>query len=562
MILLLGESSLMTVSLALGLVFTYIAAPAALYLAALRFCGFRGHDWRIFSVCFGSAPALISRLVTWFLYAFPGGADWTYIAAVVGLMSLLAIYGHNRAAVFIRLPREVAAWANRSTEAIIIAIAVAIATTALVRIPTVSSFLVRSYQSSTTGWHFSAEGWAGVMPVFATVTLLGLVISACWMRLASGVRTRATRPISSVVPGVLGGFILSAVFILAILQLGRPVYESDALNYFKIATILYENKSLGLYPLVSPQPDGMYDPSAHPLGYLGTLLWSFMLAGGAVPGVARLSVLMALVATLVGLWVTLPPWRPIAALAAMLILITTPGYAAQVLAAGIDAHRLALFLLTVIALALAGEHQEMRSWALAGVVAGLSLNSHSLMALLVPIAITATIGFNSNIPVRQRLGAMLIVSSIAFLVGGERYILNLIQFGTPLYNDAVLFELMPELDYHGWRFGLAPRQDFWGRLSSGGLMGFTYWSFFGLSWWLGLLAIVVRTNELFGTPILKAMGVTVLLSFAVLVIFFAFTSAGELLIANYRYVMSLQPMVAALGGFLIGNLYDLRASDS
>jgi hypothetical protein len=551
----------MTISLALGLGLTYFATPVVLYLAVLRFCGGPG-DWRILSVCFGVAPALISRLVTWLLYAYPGGEDRTYVIAVIAVISLLAVYGRSRIAALRELAETFAWSCDRSVQAaIIVAVAVAVAATVTSLIPTFGVVLERSYDIAKVQWNSDAEGWAGVMPLFAAATLLGLIISAAWVLLAPGGRKKAARPVLSVTSGVLGGMVISAVVIIAILQLGRPIYESDALNYFKIATILYESKSLSSYPLVFPQSDGMYDPSAHPLGYLGTLIWSFMLAGAAVPGTAKPSVLMATAATLMGLAVALKPRGPIALTSAMLILITTPGYVFQVLATGIDGQRLALLLFTVIALAIVLQHQGWRSWVVAGIVSGLALNSHSQMALLVPTAIVATIAVSGAL-VRDRLASIIIIGSVAFFVGGERYVLNFIQFGTPLYNDAALFELLPELDYHGWRFGLAPRQDLWGRLSSGGLMGFTYWYFFGLSWWLGLLAFVVANRELFACPILKAISAVVILNFVLLVVFFAFTPAGELLIANYRYVLSLQPMVAALGGCFIGSLYEFRAARS
>jgi hypothetical protein len=345
------------------------------------------------------------------------------------------------------------------------------------------------------------------------------------------------------------------------LQLGRPLYESDALSYFKIATVLYDDKSLRGYPVVSATAEGMYDPSAHPVGYLGTLIWSFMLADSPAPGAGKIAVIMATIATLVGLWIALQRYGSVTVIAAMLILITTPGYAAQMLGSGIDAHRLSLLLFTVLALVIA-QQQRWRGWAVAGVVAGLALNSHAQMVLLVPAAVVATIGLAWDAPVTYRTVAMLIVGISGLLVGGERYVFNLIEFGTPIYNDAPLFQLLPSLDYHGWRFGLISQHDLWGRLSYGGLMGFTHWYFFGLSWWLCLPAIVFTGKEVLACTMVRALSATILVNFLILLVLFGFTTSGELLIGNYRYLLSLQPLVAALGGFFIGSLYELRASVS
>ena len=549
----------MTISLALGLLFTYLAAPAALYVALLQFCGYHGHDWRLLGICFGITPPLISRCVVWLLYAYPGGADFTYIAAVVALFILFAVYGRNRIAAFNQMKAALTSWWRGALEAGAVALVVATSAIAMIFASAGEQLWAQSYSHLVGSWDPNANGWAGTMPPFATATLMALALAAGWKLLAPDSSSASTLR-SNVTLGVLAGLVLTVIVVIAVLQFGRPVYESDALNYFKLATLLYEEKSLTSYPVVAPQPDGMYDPSAHPLGHIGTLIWNFMLAGSPAPGAGKLGVLMATVATLVGLWVALHPRGPVAVLAAMLILVTTPAYVAQVVGLGMDAQRLSLLLLTLIALVLAAQRPGWRTWVVGGVVAGLALNSHSQMAVLVPTVVVVTIVLSWSTPARERLLGMLIVGIVAFLVGGERYVLNLVQFGTPVYNGAAIFELVPGLDYHGWRFGLAPRQDLWGRLSSGGLMGFTYWYFFGLSWWLGLLAIVVEAKEVLACAMLRAVSATVLVSLAFLVAFFAFTSAGELLIANYRYALSLQPMVAVLGGVFIGHLYELRAA--
>jgi hypothetical protein len=541
----------MSASLALGLIATYVAAPIALYLAVLRWLGSR-RDLRVLALCFGLAPPLISRVLTWAMYALPGRPDGTYIAIVLSAFFLLFVYG-RRVEGLGGVCRVVTSWFRQSLHAMLLAAVVTAAVTAGLFSQPVAELASR-YYLVLLGAEANPAGW-GFMPRYACATLVLLGICSIWVLLVPGQRPThvSTR---SITVGALTGLVLSTLVAAAILQLGRPVYESDALNYFNIATVLYEKKSLSSYPLLLPEPDGMYDPSAHPLGYLGTLVWSFMLAGAPVPGAAKLSILIATAATLVGLWSAM--WRlgAIVVLAGMLVLITTPGYVAQVLGAGADAHRLALLLFTVVTLVLATEYHGKRAWVVSGAAAGLALSSHSEMALLVPIAIVATVGVLSNAPLWERAKMITLVASVAFIVGGERYALNFFQFGTPLYNDAPLFELVPELDYHGWRFGLAPRQDFWGRLSFGGLMGFTHWYFFGISWWLALFAMAINHKVILNSAELRAFLMTIFFSTTLLIGFFAFTRAGELLIGNYRYVLALQPMVAALAGVLIGATYD------
>src|SRR4029079_9913063 len=103
----------MSFSLTFGLLFTYLAAPLALYAASLRFCHYPAHDWRLFGICFGITPALISRCLTGLLYAYDGGRDWSYIAAVVLTFCLLAVYGRKQISTLGSLAADLGTWRSR-----------------------------------------------------------------------------------------------------------------------------------------------------------------------------------------------------------------------------------------------------------------------------------------------------------------------------------------------------------------------------------------------------------------------------------------------------------------
>jgi hypothetical protein len=286
------------------------------------------------------------------------------------------------------------------------------------------------------------------------------------------------------------------------------------------------------------------------------LIWSFLIAGSPAPGTGRLSVLIAGIATLMGLWIGLLRHGPMSRLAAALILVTTPAYVSQVLGSGIDTHRLSLLLFAVITLVFAASHRDWRSWLAAGLVCGLALNSHSLTGVLVPFVIFLTLALARIGPFLKLIGATALVATAAFVIGGERYVLNSVEFGIPVINYVPLWDLVPSLDYHGWRESLAPRHDLWGRLSSGSLMGFTDWHFFGLSWWICVAAAVGMRKEIFADRMTAAFAGAIFCSTLVLVVFLGLLPNGELLIANYRYPMTVQPFVAALGGVFIGRLLE------
>jgi hypothetical protein len=61
----------------------------------------------------------------------------------------------------------------------------------------------------------------------------------------------------------------------------------DAMQYFKMASLIYEEKSLAHYPVIPAVPNGSYFSSGHPLGHYGMLIWTYLVTGAALPGPAK-----------------------------------------------------------------------------------------------------------------------------------------------------------------------------------------------------------------------------------------------------------------------------------
>jgi hypothetical protein len=500
----------------------------------------------ILGLCFAAAPALIGRLVTWLLYFYPGAPDSHYIVVILATFGLAAGIGARAFPWGIRLRL-------RAGVGVLAATCFGVLLASLVFGAPNADYLQKLYTAATDQWNPAASGWAGIMPTSAFV-LLAAILAACWApsRLPPNSGDERPRLVDYAAEICLGSLVLACLFSVAVLIIRRPLYENDALQYFKVAAMMYADKSVAHYPVIPAAPDGSYFSSGHPLGHYGLLIWTYMIAGDAVPGPGKVSALMECVATLVALWILLREQGTVVALIAMVLLLTTPAYTEQLLACGIDSGRIALFLAAVVALAWAARDNSVVAAIAAGVVAGLALNSHSETGMLVPFAIVAIMGAVSPSSLGRRASLAVVIGAVAFAVGGERYVLNMIQFGSPLQNDHVLWRLVPKLDYRGWRAGLAPRRDLLGRLSYGPLLGFTNWYYFGLTWWLAAAALVFRRFNIAGDPQLRAVIITSLVSLLLLCGYFGLTSQSELLLNNYRYVLCLQALIVPMAGLLLG----------
>jgi hypothetical protein len=543
----------MTVRIALGLIFTYGSAPLALSLALSRLLGRGRKDAAsLLGLSFVITPALIGRLVTWLLYATPGGPDRYYVLVVVCAFTLAAAFG-ARALPELRDLLPSLRGLGASAPVVLGAVGLATAIAVGVMDPRMGPILSAAYATAIGSWSPADHGWAGTMPPIATAALAAFIVASAMAISADHHSTLSRTTLRTRFAELtLGGLVLGSLLLIAALVLGRPLYENDALQYFKVASLIYDDKSLVHYPVMPAAPDGSYFSSAHPLGHYGVLVWTYLVAGGALPGPGKVSVLMDGVAGLMALRMLLRQQSGVVVLTAMLLFLTTPGYTLQLLGCGIDPGRIALFLVMLVVLCWAAQDGDLRHATIAGLVAGLALNSHSETGVLVPFAIIGIISMMSSTSLARRLAIMLTVGCIAFAVGGEQYLINTLRFGSPLQNDHILWQLVPELDYRGWRSGLAPRHDWWGRLSYGPFIGFTNWYFLGVTWWLAAAALILCRSAIFKDSQLRGATLVGFVSLILLACYFEFTAAGELLLNNYRYAMNLQPIVVALAGVLVG----------
>jgi hypothetical protein len=552
----------MTLSILLGLGFTWLVAPICLFLAVARLTGETGNErWTLIGLCWGFAPAVISRIVTWTLYIAEGRSDVFYVSVVGAVFAGLGLYGLPRTALLQRMLADGTAWMWRWRWTILVSIATAGTVVALIARNHGRAALIRSYGWAAGTWDPTPISWAAIMPRFAAVILLLFV--AVLVIVGVG-RSRAPGhmpvPTSEIATVTLVGAALAAVLAAAsCLMLALLVFENDALQYFHVAGLLYQVHSLAQYPVIPAAPDGTYASSAHPLGQYGLLIWGMMIAGAPVSGPGKLLVLSCCFATLIGIAIALGRHGAIAIASAMLLLVTTPGYFAQLIGSGIDPSRLALVLLATLAIVWAARKSSWAAWSCAGISIGLALNSHSESLLPVTVMIGAIVFLRWTPSWHRRLAAAAIAGGIAIAVGGERFVLNVLLFGAPVYNDLPIWRLVPELQYLEWRASVVPPHGWLGLLVKGPLLGFTDWYMFGFTWWLALLAGICHWRTLGCDATLRAVAGIGVGTFVLIAAYLSVPRTGELLIGNYRYLLCLQPVAVILAGLLIARMVEPRA---
>jgi hypothetical protein len=553
----------MTASLLAGLLFTYAGAPFLIFLALARFLRAQHIGcWWLAGLCAGLGPAVISRVLTVVYYAFPGKADAFYVAVTLVPFVLLGAYGATTTRV---LQPMLAQARSALTPHALLALGGAICTALGLGLAVASSrgqgVLISAYAAYASQWSSTGPWWRELLTRWGAF-VLAVAVGATLLLAYAGKRLGAEHPPPAVrrrlvMTAVLGGsclFLLGAIFLLT---LGRPVHENDAVQYFKVATLMYERSTLAIYPAIPAVPgDGMWAVSSHPLGYYGMLMWSFLIHGSAAPDPAKLVAPIHLVFCVVAMGVLMAKWGWVAFLAAALLLISTPAMFLQTVGLGIDPPRLYLLVAAAAWLYAALRLDDSRVFLVAGVVGGLCMNSHSVNGIVTPLMLAAVILCCYEAPWKKRLAMLGLTGFVTLVVGGERYLLNILQFGVPVYDDHVLWHLVPSLDFLGWRSSLVPVGDAWSRLKGGPLMGFNYWYYWGVSFWAALFGAILLWRRLWSdAPVriaLLSTGVTMMM----LAVYFGFVPSSAGYAWNYRYLLTAFPFVAIVGGAWLGALLD------
>jgi hypothetical protein len=192
---------------------------------------------------------------------------------------------------------------------------------------------------------------------------------------------------------------------------------------------------------------------------------------------------------------------------------------------------------------------------------GMCIYCHVLNALAGAIAVAAVV-VSMPMGLRDRVTAAAVVTSIAVVVGGEQYLLNWIHLGSPIYDWQPLWDLVPSLDYLGWRTAMLASNDIWSRLAAGPFLGFARWYEWGIAWWIGSAALLFMLRELRRHDVMRAGLVSLAIFLLALFAYYGFHPQGGRYVLNYRYPMTVFPFVALAAGVWLGRLLDPRPASN
>lgn len=545
---------------ATSIIASYLLVGVVLSGSVIRFLGITERSQRI-SFCviaFALAPSVISRILTYTLYALPSQQNGTYLVAVLLAILPLVIYSRNEILSLLCIRTDTARSFEFTKVTIFLTIFIAVC---------VFHFgVLLPYQSdiSKLSTYFSQNQFRSGSWSRTSLSLVGtyLISALAVLTIAKMVLLRNRLSGTSNHNRILGvaciflAVLTTAAIILTVAtSIVLPVHENDALIYFKIATALFEHRDLSIYPLIPPLADGTWAATSHPLGYHGALLWSFIISNSAAPGFAKLVSIyhyVLLIALLIRFSTTNANNKTIAPIFSVLLFVTTPVIFYQFVGVGIDAFRLTVLVAMVFTIAMTLPLASAKKTFVLGACAGLAMNAHSINGITTPILVVVFVALHVRTPLSNKVLVCIGTGAVASLFGAERYVLNIITHGTPVFDKHILWELVPSLDYLAWRSHGIDYSSSLARWQAGALLGLTDWYRWGLGWWCGLISIaslfLIREKDRFTISTITA-SLTVFLFFSFIYLFHKGSGAYVL---NYRYIMTAYPFICISAGIWIG----------
>jgi 4-amino-4-deoxy-L-arabinose transferase-like glycosyltransferase len=379
--------------------------------------------------------------------------------------------------------------------------------------------------------------WTWFIPAFVSLTVIGAIGRRRGWRWRRDYEPSTSRRASA---ALVIATVLATGFAAQVLAM--PLVENDALEYVAVARRIMSSGSLSGYPLMrADAASGLYFPSFHPPGFVLATAWA--LQSVPAPSIVPLRVLCLVsalgTAAVCGLLAE-RAWPQSGALAAILLL-TTPLWAAMVVAYNADAVRIGAVTAALAAIVVAVERPSRATLIGAALLTAVALWSHSTALIVPAIGVLAII---ANRPSRDRVFAAVGFVGLASAVGGVWYLINWIRFGLPVGDvwPAMTWSFLHYLDELHLRRGLDSAA---GVALNGVLRAWTEPASFNALFWLALIAVLVASRRLL-RPVAAQVALVALVGF------FAATAitaiAGmDLVIKNPRYVMTLAPMAAIVG---------------
>lgn len=395
-------------------------------------------------------------------------------------------------------------------------------------------------------------------------------------------------------------FLCLWIFALAINTIFLPLMQNDALEYATVGRLLYESKTLNIYPVLDPANSaGFYGPWTHPPLYVALLYLAAAIQGHAhAPGLMRLIAPWFLIVSTVGV-IALGALKSLRlGLLSGILFISTPLLFLGADSALIDAlptSGIVLLMLVMVGLsqsrsssntdslqfdleeqarstidlppiqnanALTRLHGvQLGAWL--GLALGLSLWTHSQAILFIPLLVVGLFLLRGLLRWRQVFVEWASALVVALMIAGLPYYHNVMIFGSPISDNPVVFALK-ELDWQGY-FRFARGLDTWQSIIQYGVFkGWFSLEAYGLDFWLmtiGLIALFKKYSWKQISQMLRSgvdeypIGRTVLLFSAGWILTYlsgvvlSVILGTDLMIRNERYMLVIIPAVVLCGGF-------------
>lgn len=355
---------------------------------------------------------------------------------------------------------------------------------------------------------------------------------------------------------------LSLVVMSFLLAIFLPYSENDALEYAMLAKVMFNEHSARMYPIVDgSQFGGFIAPFTHPLGYVGTFIWSYLIQGTAEEfGLIKIvAPFYAFCIYLLIINVLSPAGKRFAYLAGLLF-IATPLILNGIVRHQIDPLRFYTFFVFFIFLRELTITQKWQIVIPAGIMLGLCLFSHSIGILAIPI-----FGFIYLFFSREKLSLIIKKITLVILIGfcfvAVRYAISLQTIGY-LIHDGSIVRTVPSLHFYEMYElinGIYTNSQKW---TNGFFKIFYNTLYFGIGYLSLLLCLFfirkknIKNLFIEGISSKNSVNQVLVISTLTVACFFGMVILSILIkndnfIASNRYMMSVQPFVAILGAWAI-----------
>lgn len=374
----------------------------------------------------------------------------------------------------------------------------------------------------------------------------------------------------------LTSFIKALVFICILFSFIQatiaPLSEGDPLQYAAVARLIYENKTISLYPITSTAGNGGIIASwTHPPLYMVSFVWSYLSQGFSdQAGTSKFISPMFLLYSTLLVGQILSKKSKLASALGMLFLCTTPLYYSQTIAHAIDLMRIYTWLLVFAFLYEFLNHKSWRYPILMGYLLGMCLLSHSSGILALPIVAIIYLVLSREF-LLPRILKITVTCAIGCLIVLPSYIVNIHKYGTPIQDSTPVWQVK-QMDFDNTTNALRDLATEKQKWLNGVLAGFSQNTYFGISYWILLLAVIsliIKSRNIHGfytaygnrnltdiclykvwiIPALVILGFYGMCILSVIL-------GKNIFIKNIRYLMTVQPFIAIIDAAFVATLYE------